>query len=237
MRLGMLLGVAAAVALHFAVLMLGGYVLPGGHEGDGTVQEVALLTEEDAPEKDAKKDEEKEEPKEPEEIEAPAEDAPPTGEPAPDVEISAAQSAPALEAASLGAIEAALNGQGAGGGDFGDSVSFSSGGRIGGTGKSGAGGGFDQEFNLSEIDQKPRPTYQVAPAYPAGLKSVEGVVSIIFIVDPAGRVTRARVEKSSRPEFEKPALDALKQWKFEPAMKGGQRVACKMRVPIRFQPK
>jgi protein TonB len=55
-------------------------------------------------------------------------------------------------------------------------------------------------------------------------------------VEASGKVADPRVEKSTHTAFDKPALDAVKQWKFEPAVKAGQRVACKMRVPIRFQP-
>ena len=68
-------------------------------------------------------------------------------------------------------------------------------------------------------------------------KNIDGVVTLIFIVDETGRVINPRVEKSSHPEFDSPALEAVRQWKFEPAIKGGQRVSCRMRVPIRFQAK
>jgi hypothetical protein len=33
-----------------------------------------------------------------------------------------------------------------------------------------------------------------------------------------------------------PAIEAVKKWRFEPALKGVQRVACAMRAPIRFRP-
>ena len=33
---------------------------------------------------------------------------------------------------------------------------------------------------------------------------------------------------------ERPALEAVRQWKFEPAVRGGEKVASKMRIPIRF---
>jgi protein TonB len=91
---------------------------------------------------------------------------------------------------------------------------------------------------MSEIDQRPRPVHQVAGAYPSEMRArnVEGVVTLIFIVDDTGRVVNPRVEKSSHPQFEAPALAAVRQWKFEPAIKAGQRVSCRMRVPIRFQP-
>ena len=144
--------------------------------------------------------------------------------------------APALEAASLNSIEAALNGASSGDGDFAQALSFSSGGRIGGTGKAGAGNDpLENAFSLGEIDQKPRAIFQTSPVFPAGMKSVVGVVTLIFVVDETGKVLNPRVEKSSNLAFEKPAVDAVKQWKFEPAVKGGKRVACKMRVPIRFQ--
>ena len=103
---------------------------------------------------------------------------------------------------------------------------------------SGQDGQLDSAFSLAEIDQKPRATFQTAPLYPAEMrgKKVEGVVAVLFVVDAAGKVVNPRVEKSTAAAFEKPALEAVRKWKFEPAIKAGQRVACKMRVPIRFQP-
>jgi protein TonB len=79
----------------------------------------------------------------------------------------------------------------------------------------------------------------VAGTFPQEMrsKSVEGVVTLIFIVDETGRVVNPRVEKASHPAFEAPALEALRQWKFEPAVKSGKRVSCRMRVPMRFQPR
>jgi protein TonB len=207
-------------------------------EKKATVQSVELLSD-----TEATKDKEKEKPKpeedaeKKEDLETETEQAPDVAEVMRNLEISAAAEAPALEAASLSAIEAALSGQG-GGGDFADTLSFASGGRIGGTGKPGS---LDEKlenaFNLAEIDQKPRAVFQSPPSYPSEMrgKKVEGVVTLIFLVDASGKVTNPRIEKSTHPAFERPALDAVRQWKFEPAIKGGRRVGCKMRVPIRFQ--
>jgi protein TonB len=98
---------------------------------------------------------------------------------------------------------------------------------------------IDEAFSLSEIDQSPRKVYHIDPSYPGELrgKRIDGSASVIFVVDAAGKVTSPRIEKSAHPAFDKPALDAVKQWKFEPGVKGGARVACRMRVSIRFQPK
>jgi protein TonB len=234
-KFGLVVGVMVAVALHAGVILFGGALFADRKTDYGTLQQVDLLSEDPTVA-------EKEKPKEPieeqpEKLETETEQAPDAAEIIRNLEISPIVNAPELEAASLSAIEAALSGQ-AGSGDFAESLSFSSGGRIGGVGKAGnTDKTLDDAFNLSEIDQKPRPIFQSAPVYPSGMRSVEGVVSILFVVDRTGKVINPKIEKSTHREFEKPAIDAIKQWKFEPAFKAGQRVPCKMRVPIRFQPR
>lgn len=230
----LLLGIICAIVLHAGFIFLGGILFFSDEEDHGRLQSVQLLSEDDV-----EKEEQKREPEDIEELETEVEQPPDAAEIIQSLETPAAQEAPALEAASLSAIEAALNGQGAAGGEFASALAFTSGGVIGGKGKAGS---LDEKledaFSLAEIDQKPRAIFQAAPTYPNELRSkkLEGVVSILFVVDAAGKVSNPRVEKSSHVAFDKPALDAVKKWKFEPAIKGGQRVACKMRVPIRFQP-
>ena len=93
-------------------------------------------------------------------------------------------------------------------------------------------------FTLAEMDQKPRLIYQSAPLFPSEMrgKKLDGSVTVTFLVDSSGKVANPKALRSTHPAFEKPALDAVQQWRFEPAVKGGQRVGCKMRIPIRFQP-
>jgi protein TonB len=235
MKLGFL-GIFCALLLHGGFLLFGGLLFGTGRKDEGALQDVELLSDDEL---ESKEEEKKEEPppEQESELETEAEEVPDATEVIRSLELVPAAE-PALDAASLSAIEMALGSQ-LGSGDFASAVDFSSGGRIGGTGKAAA---VDQElesaFSLAEIDQKPRAIFQGAPLYPADMrnKKVEGVVTVIFVVDAAGRVTNPRVEKSTHPAFERPALDAVKQWKFEPGLKGGQRVGCKMRVPIRFQP-
>ncbi len=230
-RIAVFFCVACAILLHAGFLLFGGALVPAAKPDLGSLQEVELLDE--TPEKD-KPDEPP--PEDEKELETQDEAPPDATEIIEKMESPVNNDAPALEAASLSAIEAALNGQG-GSGDFSTALSFTSGGRIGGTGKAGGGeGGGDDVFSLAEIDQPPRAIFQGSPAYPPEMrgKKVEGVVSVIFIVDATGKVSSARVERSSNPVFEKPALDAVKKWKFEPGVKGGQRVACRSRVPVRF---
>lgn len=95
---------------------------------------------------------------------------------------------------------------------------------------------LDRIFELTEIDRVPQPIYQAQPAYPFAMSraGVEGRVYIRFVCDKEGRVINPRVRQSTRMEFEKPALDAIRQWRFEPGIKNGVRVAVNMELPISF---
>lgn len=241
MKFGLVLGVVCAVVLHVGVILFGGVFFMHDEVDHGTLTVVKLMSDEEIAE------EEKEPEKEPEadpaatesELETEVEEVPDAEEIIRSIELSAAAAMPELEAASLSAIEAALSGTGAGNSDFAQSLDFSSGGRIGGTGKGGPmAQAMESAFDLAEIDQQPRAIFQAAPTYPSSMrgKKIEGVVTLRFIVDANGKVESPRVEKTTHSAFDKPALDALKNWKFEPAIKSGQRVACPMRVSVRFQP-
>jgi protein TonB len=93
----------------------------------------------------------------------------------------------------------------------------------------------DALFSLSDLDQEPRAVYQPSPLVDARVrKRAPGTVHVLFIVDQQGRVQNPTVWKSSDPAFEKPALAAVKQWKFEPGKRNGKAVRFRMRVPVTF---
>lgn len=97
-------------------------------------------------------------------------------------------------------------------------------------------GTSDFIFNIEDVDEKPTPLRQIAPNYPPTLRrqKVKGVVVLLFVVDKNGNVTAPSVERSSNMEFEKPALDAIRKWKFSPGKKGGEPVNVRVRIPIQF---
>jgi periplasmic protein TonB len=98
--------------------------------------------------------------------------------------------------------------------------------------------GLQQEaFDVSDLEKRPEALSQVPPAYPPELRraKIEGVVTIVFLLTEEGRVDSPKVETSTRPEFEKPALDAISRWRFRPGMKDGEAVRTYIRVPIRFR--
>ena len=97
--------------------------------------------------------------------------------------------------------------------------------------------GTQDAFDVSDLEKRPEAVSQVAPTYPAELRKakVEGVVTLVFVLNETGRVEDPRVENSSRPEFEKPALEAIRKWRFRPGEKNGQAVRSYIRIPMRFR--
>lgn len=97
------------------------------------------------------------------------------------------------------------------------------------------GGGVEELFAVADLDQKPRAVYQPSPVISAPMrKKAPGTVYVLFVVDPDGKVEDPVVQKSTDPVFERAALAAVKQWRFEPGKRKGQSVRFRMRVPITF---
>ncbi len=84
------------------------------------------------------------------------------------------------------------------------------------------------------------PLYKVnpPPRYPAAARQrgVQGTVVISVHVDAQGRPANLWLFKSSgHRTLDNAALQAVKDWVFEPAMQGGRKVAMWVNVPVRFE--
>lgn len=97
-------------------------------------------------------------------------------------------------------------------------------------------GGLDA-FSVADLEKRPELLSAVPPAYPDSLRKarVEGLVTLMLVLDEQGRVEDPRVESSTHKEFEAPALEAIRKWKFKPGLKDGQPVRTYLRQPIRFR--
>ena len=91
-------------------------------------------------------------------------------------------------------------------------------------------------YDISNLDQVPRPRFQARPQYPREMRQagISGQVVVDFIVDQNGNVQNASAVKSSQKEFEAAAVDAVSQWKFSPGRKDGREVNTHLQVPIVF---
>ncbi len=77
------------------------------------------------------------------------------------------------------------------------------------------------------------------PRYPAAMlrAGVGGSVVVLAEVDAQGHPVNVRlVERSGERELDRAALSAVRQWRFEPAMRNGKPVAAQVRVPVDFKP-
>jgi TonB family protein len=77
---------------------------------------------------------------------------------------------------------------------------------------------------------------KVDPVYPekARKAGIEGMVILEAMTDAQGNVARVRVLQSI-PELDQAAIDALKQWKYEPVLIDGKPKAVVFTVTMRFQ--
>ena len=85
-------------------------------------------------------------------------------------------------------------------------------------------------------DRPPRLLRLVKPHYPseAFVKKLEGTVGIEIVIDAHGSVVRARVVQSV-PGLDEPALEAVRQWLFTPAIHQGRPVAARALAPVTFR--
>lgn len=76
---------------------------------------------------------------------------------------------------------------------------------------------------------------EVAPVYPAIAKSaqVQGDVVIEATIDEAGKVADAKVVKSV-PMLDQAALDAVRQWEYQPSLLNGVPTPVVMTVTVKF---
>jgi periplasmic protein TonB len=97
------------------------------------------------------------------------------------------------------------------------------------------GGGCASE--PAKVRTQPVVTYQVRPMYPVELATarITGEVVVDFVVDAEGIPVRLFVLRSTRKEFEAPALAAVAKWRFKPGTLDGKPVPTHMAVPIVFE--
>ena len=81
-------------------------------------------------------------------------------------------------------------------------------------------------------------SYPKAMTYPkwAVRQGWQGVVTLALEILPNGQVGRLMVMKSSgRKTLDNSASDAVKTWKFQPAMKEGKPVVSCIQIPVKFE--
>jgi protein TonB len=75
------------------------------------------------------------------------------------------------------------------------------------------------------------------PPYPieAARQGHQGVTMLIVTIDASGNVLDVKVEKSSGfRELDRAAVQAARNWKFNPGIKSGQPAGGQVRIPVNW---
>ena len=88
-------------------------------------------------------------------------------------------------------------------------------------------------------DAEPLPNNPM-PSYPAAAldAGVEGDVIVRLQIDSNGRVSHAAVighDGGVDPALDRAAIQALQQWRFQPAMRDGRAINSVVQVPVEFR--
>lgn len=128
------------------------------------------------------------------------------------------------------------NGTGSGGG-----IGSGSGGGVGsgegpGVGPGHGGGIGGGAFRVGGGVSAPRPISTPDPEYSEEARKAkyQGTCVLWLIVGPDGRPRDIKVARSLGLGLDEKAMEAVKNWKFEPAMKDGKPVAVQINVEVRF---
>lgn len=83
---------------------------------------------------------------------------------------------------------------------------------------------------------RPKLVHSVEPAFSAKSNEafVEGTVTVSAVVNTHGALTDMQVLKGLSAAQDRSALDALKEWRFEPGTKGGKPVKVKIKIQVEF---
>ena len=84
---------------------------------------------------------------------------------------------------------------------------------------------------------QPRKTWSVQPEYPrvARLRRIEGIVILEVTVDRQGNVSSVSVLRADAEGFGEAAVEAVRQWRYEPTIINGRPVSVVLTDTVRFQ--
>lgn len=96
----------------------------------------------------------------------------------------------------------------------------------------------ESEKAYGDGDRKAKLIYKVEPEYTADAreKKIEGSVLLGVTIDHDGVPQNPQVKKSLYPSLDQSAIDAVRKWRFEPAIKNGQPVSMYITVEVYFRP-
>jgi TonB family protein len=102
----------------------------------------------------------------------------------------------------------------------------------------GEGGGFGGGiYRVGGGVSAPRAIYSPDPEYTEEARKAkyQGVCVLWLVVGPDGKARDVRVARTLGMGLDQKAIEAVRQWKFEPATKDGKPVAVQLNVEVNFR--
>ncbi len=95
---------------------------------------------------------------------------------------------------------------------------------------------FSPKLEAKETYREPELIRSVTPVYPFGFvkTKVETTVELVIEIDEKGNVSEANVLKAAHASFGNAALEAVRKWKYKPAMRNGKAVRVRRVQPVYF---
>ncbi|HEY3755408.1 MAG TPA: TonB family protein [Opitutaceae bacterium] len=95
---------------------------------------------------------------------------------------------------------------------------------------------YDAIYTLAEVQVRPEPWKKIRPNLTPGFAE-KGNVDVEVIIDRDGSVLSAHVIHSTDSSLNDPTVEAVKDWKFHPAMRFGLPVMVRALLPVVFTEK
>jgi protein TonB len=89
---------------------------------------------------------------------------------------------------------------------------------------------------IYQVDREPQVASEVKIPYPeeARRAGIEGTVTLSITVDPDGKVVAAKIVAGPGYGLNEAARDAIRRFRFKPAIKGGEAVSTEMKYSYTF---
>ncbi|KFE69048.1 energy transducer TonB [Hyalangium minutum] len=89
---------------------------------------------------------------------------------------------------------------------------------------------------IYQVDSEPKVASEVKIPYPeeARRAGIEGTVTLSITIDPEGKVVAAKIISGPGYGLNEAARDAIKRFRFKPAIKGGEAVSTEMKYAYTF---
>jgi len=95
----------------------------------------------------------------------------------------------------------------------------------------------DTIYHIGQDHTKfPRPVHTPAPDFSAKAQKAkyQATVLMTIVVDKSGNIDRIRLDRAAGMDLDNEAVEKVKTWRFEPAIRNGQRVAVEMPIEVSF---